>query len=116
VLGKLSRPFFALLVRWCNGNTAPFGGVIHGSNPCRTAKFRLFFQAQAKGKHFDFTSVVPSAVPDDQNFAFSPVWIAEEKYLFQNRLERAKAWYGDRIYSDEVSKITPLLYVFQRMV
>jgi integrase len=25
------------LVRWCNGNTAPFGGVIHGSNPCRTA-------------------------------------------------------------------------------
>ena len=26
------------LVRWCNGNTAPFGGVIHGSNPCRTAK------------------------------------------------------------------------------
>jgi hypothetical protein len=26
-----------LLVRWCNGNTAPFGGVIHGSNPCRTA-------------------------------------------------------------------------------
>ena len=29
------------LVRWCNGNTAPFGGVIHGSNPCRTAS--LFF-------------------------------------------------------------------------
>jgi hypothetical protein len=26
-------------VRWCNGNTAPFGGVIHGSNPCRTATF-----------------------------------------------------------------------------
>ena len=24
-------------VRWCNGNTALFGGVIHGSNPCRTA-------------------------------------------------------------------------------
>src|ERR1017187_2814531 len=28
---------FFRLVRWCNGNTAPFGGVIHGSNPCRTA-------------------------------------------------------------------------------
>ena len=27
----------AWFVRWCNGNTAPFGGVIHGSNPCRTA-------------------------------------------------------------------------------
>ena len=26
-------------VRWCNGNTALFGGVIHGSNPCRTATF-----------------------------------------------------------------------------
>jgi hypothetical protein len=35
------RPF----VRWCNGNTAPFGGVIHGSNPCRTANSRtaIFF-------------------------------------------------------------------------
>jgi hypothetical protein len=22
---------------WCNGNTAPFGGVIHGSNPCGAA-------------------------------------------------------------------------------
>ena len=30
---------FCRRVRWCNGNTAPFGGVIHGSNPCRTAKF-----------------------------------------------------------------------------
>src|ERR1700690_561786 len=29
-------------VRWCNGNTAPFGGVIHGSNPCRTAKSIYF--------------------------------------------------------------------------
>ena len=28
---------YAWFVRWCNGNTAPFGGVIHGSNPCRTA-------------------------------------------------------------------------------
>jgi hypothetical protein len=23
---------------WCNGNTAPFGGVIHGSNPCGVAR------------------------------------------------------------------------------
>lgn len=27
---------------WCNGNTAPFGGVIHGSNPCGAASFRTF--------------------------------------------------------------------------
>jgi hypothetical protein len=26
---------------WCNGNTAPFGGVIHGSNPCAVARFDL---------------------------------------------------------------------------
>ena len=25
---------------WCNGNTAPFGGVIHGSNPCGVALHR----------------------------------------------------------------------------
>jgi hypothetical protein len=24
-------------VRWCNGSTRPFGGLCHGSNPCRTA-------------------------------------------------------------------------------
>ena len=43
VLGKLRRQFFTPLVRWCNGNTAPFGGVIHGSNPCRTATFAKDF-------------------------------------------------------------------------
>ena len=31
--------FSSVFVRWCNGNTAPFGGVIHGSNPCRTTNF-----------------------------------------------------------------------------
>jgi hypothetical protein len=66
---------------------------------------------EAKGEHFDFASVIPPPVPDDQNFAFSPVWIAEEKYLFQNTIERAKAWYGDRIYSEAVAKIFPLLPV-----
>src|SRR6476620_6116338 len=28
---------------WCNGNTAPFGGVIHGSNPCGVATLLLSF-------------------------------------------------------------------------
>ena len=45
---------------------------------------------EAKGEHFDFASVIPPPVPDDENFAFSPVWIAEEKYTFQNTPERAK--------------------------
>src|SRR5882724_9597621 len=28
-------------VRWCNGSTMPFGGICHGSNPCRTATRRM---------------------------------------------------------------------------
>jgi len=66
---------------------------------------------EAKGEHFDFASVVPPPVPDDQNFAMTPVWIAEEKYTFQNTPERAKAWCGDRIYSEEVSNIVSQLPV-----
>jgi hypothetical protein len=68
-------------------------------------------QWEAKGEKFDWQSVVPSPVTDDQNFAFSPVWIAEERYNFQNTPKRAEAWYGDRIYGEEVSKIFQLLPV-----
>lgn len=25
------------LALWCNGNTVPFGGIIHGSSPCGAA-------------------------------------------------------------------------------
>ena len=35
----MKRLISSRFVRWCNGNTAPFGGVIHGSNPCRPAIF-----------------------------------------------------------------------------
>jgi len=66
---------------------------------------------EAKGEHFDFASVIPPPVPDDQNFAMSSVWIAEEKYTFQNTPQRAEAWYGDRIYSEGVSKIVSQLPV-----
>src|ERR1035438_7802187 len=68
-------------------------------------------QWEAKGEKFDWQSVVPPPVPDDQNFACSPVWIAEVKYNFQSNPKRAEAWYGDRIYSEEVSKIFQLLPV-----
>jgi hypothetical protein len=79
---------------------------------CRKHDWEKFkHEWETKGERFDWQFIVPPSVPDDQNFAFSPVWIAEEKYTFQNRLERAKAWYGDRIYSDEVAKIFPLLPV-----
>jgi hypothetical protein len=68
-------------------------------------------QWEAKGEKFGWQSVVPPPVPDDQNFAFSPVWIAEERYNFLDRPKRAEAWYGNRIYDEEVSKILPLLPV-----
>jgi hypothetical protein len=64
---------------------------------------------EAKGEHFDYASIVPPSVPDDQNFAFSPVWIAEIKRNFLQRPDRVKSWYGDRIYSEEVSNILSLL-------
>ncbi len=65
----------------------------------------------AKGVNFDWESVVPPPVPDDQNFAFSPVWIAAEKYNFWKNPERAKAWYGDRIDNDDVARLAALFPV-----
>jgi hypothetical protein len=66
---------------------------------------------EAKGERFDWQSIVPPPVPDDQNFAFSPVWIAEEKYNFLYEPKRAEAWYGNQIYSEQVSKIVSQLPV-----
>jgi hypothetical protein len=66
---------------------------------------------ETKGERFDWQSIVPSPVPDDQNFAFSPVWIAEVKYTFLNTPKRAETWYGDRIYSEAVSNLVSQLPV-----
>ena len=66
---------------------------------------------EAKGEKFDFASVVPPPVPDDQNFALTPVWIAEIKFNFRDNPKRAEAWYGDRIYSPEVSNLVSQLPV-----
>jgi hypothetical protein len=65
----------------------------------------------AKGERFDWQSVVPPPVPDDRNFAFSPVWIAEVKYNFLNTPKRAEDWYGDRIYDADVVKLCSLFPV-----
>ncbi|HEU6447652.1 MAG TPA: hypothetical protein VFV23_04360 [Verrucomicrobiae bacterium] len=64
-------------------------------------------QQEAKGEKFDFAGIVPPAVPEDQNFAFSPVWIAEIKADFLSTPERAELWYGDRIFSPAVSNAIP---------
>jgi hypothetical protein len=63
----------------------------------------------AKGEKFDWQSIIPPPVQDDQNFAFSPVWIAEVKHDFLTEPQKAESWYGDRIYSEEVSNILSLL-------
>jgi len=62
---------------------------------------------EAKGQKFDWDAYVPAPVPDDQNFAMSPVWIARVKYNM-NDPEKLKTWYGDRADSDDVSKFFAL--------
>ena len=67
-----------------------------GKHDWETFKRKL----EAKGENFDVQSVVPQPVPDDQNFAMSPAWIAGIKYS-ESRV--AEQWYGDRVSSEEVS-------------
>ena len=62
---------------------------------------------EAKGEHFDLASIVPPPVPDEQNFAMSPVCVAEIKGCFLNQPERVKKWYGDRLFSETVSNLLP---------
>lgn len=62
----------------------------------------------AKGETFDFQAFVPPPVPDDQNFAFSPVWIAADKFNFRRNPEKARVWYGDRIDDPGVKQFVSL--------
>jgi hypothetical protein len=46
---------------------------------------------EAKGEHFDFASVIPPAVPDEQNFALTPVVASCYEYILDkngHRLEK----------------------------
>jgi hypothetical protein len=45
---------------------------------------------EAKGEKFDFASVVPPPVPDDQNFAMAPIWIESIKATLGP--ERSRQW------------------------
>ncbi|HZL14122.1 MAG TPA: hypothetical protein VFC85_08255 [Verrucomicrobiae bacterium] len=120
-VGVLLVAFIRWLCSWHNFKKFLFGVV------CFATLIALFYAEEdwrgkhdwekfkrrweAKGERFDWQSIVPPPVPDDQNFAFSPVWIAEEKYTFLNTPKRAEAWYGDRIYGEDVSKIVSQLPV-----
>ncbi|MEK7707404.1 MAG: hypothetical protein AAB380_05355, partial [Verrucomicrobiota bacterium] len=50
---------------------------------------------EAKGEHFDLASIVPPPVPDDQNFAMTPLWV--ETVCASMSVEQGRIWYGDRV-------------------
>lgn len=68
-------------------------------------------EQEAKGIKFDYEAYIPAPVPDDQNFAMSPVWVARIKYDFQNDPQKAEAWYGERVDSEDVAKFYGLIPV-----
>ena len=52
-------------------------------------------EQEAKGERFDLKSIAPPPVPDDQNFAMTPLWV--EQVSGAMGMERAKTWYGDKV-------------------
>jgi hypothetical protein len=112
---------FRWLFRWFNLKRSLFGlacfatliALIYAEEDWRGwhAWNKFKHEWEAKGEKFSWQSIVPPPVPDDQNFAFSPVWIAEMRNNFLDTPKRAEAWYGNRIYSEEVAKLLPLMPV-----
>ena len=49
--------------------------------------------SEARGEKLDFAAVVPPSVPDDQNFAMTPLWV--EQISGTMGMEKAKLWYGE---------------------
>jgi hypothetical protein len=52
---------------------------------------------EAKGEKFDYASVIPPPVPDDQNFALTPIWV--ESMKVQLGPKNSRQWFGDK-YAD----------------
>lgn len=67
-------------------------------------------QWEAKGQKFNYDDFVPAPVPDDENFAMSPVWVASIKYL-EPRNQIPEEWYGDRLNNTDVSKFLEVMPV-----
>ncbi|MGD0206197.1 MAG: hypothetical protein ABSC89_01095 [Verrucomicrobiota bacterium] len=69
---------------------------------------------EAKGEHFDFASMVPPPVPDDQNFALTPVVASSYLYILDKNGHRINPQntnvvnrLGMTIYSDDDWKNCP---------
>ena len=64
---------------------------------------------EAKGEHFDFASIVPPPVPDDQNFAMTPIWVNSIEFEFGTNV--AKQWYGENLTEPERVKLPDPLHL-----
>jgi len=64
---------------------------------------------EAKGEQFDLASLVPPPVPDDQNFATTPLWV--EQICATMRVERGRVWYGDKVAALGRTNFVPRLYL-----
>ena len=62
---------------------------------------------EAKGEHFDYASIVPPPVPDDQNFAMQPIWVDSIKFEFGTNV--AKQWYGETFTESERTNLVDCL-------
>ncbi len=51
-------------------------------------------QWEAKGEKFDMAGVTPPPVPDDQNFALTPIWVESIKAVLGP--ENARRWFRDK--------------------
>ena len=49
-------------------------------------------EQEAKGEEFDLKSIVPPSVPDDQNFAMTPIWVEEISGTDGSRKSREMVW------------------------
>jgi hypothetical protein len=64
-------------------------------------------QWEAKGEKFDWQSVVPPPVPDDQNFAMAPIWV--ELMAAGVGTNFAQAFYGKTPAPQELAKFSDRL-------
>jgi hypothetical protein len=66
-------------------------------------------EEEAKGEHFDFASMVPPPVPDDQNFALAPIWVESMKATLGPK--NSRQWFGDRYAEDGRTNFADRLYM-----
>ena len=64
---------------------------------------------EAKGEHFDYASIIPPAVPDDQNFAMQPIWIESMEAGYGSNV--TWQWYGKKLTAQEQARLVDRLHM-----